>query len=237
LTTKAPTEWWGRLREPFPPEVIGKLPRISCFDCSTVGKTAKRARDKHCDRHEVKQCSECGNYLTTAHIHLDYVGHATTTDRLLKVDPAWSWKPMATEPDTGFPKFDSSGGLWILLTIHGVTRPGYGDGNSPKVVIGDAIRNAAMRFGVALDLWAKEDLQAVEESTLDVKEPDREFINDDQRTKLTDLAGPDGFRMSADQLRDVIEECTGQRNARKIRRYQFDAVLAAVEMAGRGMIA
>ena len=37
-------------------------------------------------------------------------------------------------------------------------RIGVGDGKSAKECIGDAIRNAAMRFGVALDLWAKDDL-------------------------------------------------------------------------------
>src|SRR5690606_32615245 len=42
--------------------------------------------------------------------------------------------------------------------ICGVTRIGVGDGKSAKECIGDAIRNAAMRFGVALDLWAKEAL-------------------------------------------------------------------------------
>ena len=36
-----------------------------------------------------------------------------------------------------------------------------------KQLISDAIRNAAMRFGVALDLWAKEDLHAGK--TADVK--------------------------------------------------------------------
>jgi hypothetical protein len=57
----------------------------------------------------------------------------------------------------------TNGGLWIELTVCGVTRPGFGDdgnGKGMKEVIGDAIRNAAMRFGVALDLWAKEDLHA-----------------------------------------------------------------------------
>ena len=50
------------------------------------------------------------------------------------------------------------GNLWIRLTVAGVTRIGVGDGKSMKEIIGDAIRNSAMRFGVALDLWAKEDL-------------------------------------------------------------------------------
>ena len=30
----------------------------------------------------VRQCEECGGYLTTAHMHLDYVGHAETWDEL-----------------------------------------------------------------------------------------------------------------------------------------------------------
>jgi hypothetical protein len=88
---------------------------------------------------------------------LDYVGHAAVTDRLLTVDPNWSWEPFSVGPD-GLPALDRSNNLWIRLTICGVTRIGVGDGKSAKECIGDAIRNAAMRFGVALDLWAKEDL-------------------------------------------------------------------------------
>lgn len=88
---------------------------------------------------------------------LDYVGHAAVTDRLLTVDPNWSWEPLALGPD-GLPALDRSGNLWIKLTVCGVTRIGVGDGKNAKECIGDAVRNAAMRFGVALDLWAKENL-------------------------------------------------------------------------------
>lgn len=90
-------------------------------------------------------------------IMLDYVGHAAVTDRLLTVDPEWTWEPFALD-DHGLPALDRSGNLWIRLTICGQTRIGVGDGKSAKECIGDAIRNAAMRFGVALDLWAKENL-------------------------------------------------------------------------------
>lgn len=143
------------LREPFRPEQVGKLPRITCGDCS-------KASGKVCAKHEKKRCGECGSWITTAHIHLDYVGHAAATDRLLTVDPFWTWEPFAYDVD-GLPAFDAHGGMWIKLTIAGVTRPGYGDqtnGKGVKEVIGDAIRNGAMRFGVALDLWSKEDLHA-----------------------------------------------------------------------------
>jgi hypothetical protein len=59
---------------------------------------------------------------------------------------------------------DGQGGMWIRLTVCGVTRLGYGHagdktgGDAIKEVIGDALRNAAMRFGAALDLWHKGDL-------------------------------------------------------------------------------
>ena len=131
----------AQLRAPFKKEQIGKLP-----------KPTKKDNPKG-------RCNECGGYHGLPAVHLDYVGHAAATDRLLQVDPAWTWKPMAQGPN-GEPLL-TNGGLWIELTVCGVTRPGFGDegnGKGMKEVIGDAIRNAAMRFGVALDLWAKEDL-------------------------------------------------------------------------------
>ena len=99
--------------------------------------------------------------LPTSGMQLDYVSHAWVTDRLLQVDPLWIWKPLAFT-DAGLPAFDLNGGLWIELTVCGVTRYGYGEPQGrdkfdmTKGAIGNAIRNAAMRFGVALDLWAKE---------------------------------------------------------------------------------
>lgn len=91
-------------------------------------------------------------------VMLDYVGHAAVTDRLLTVDPEWSWD-FALHRADGTPILDDgSGNLWITLTICGVTRKGVGDGKNAKERIGDALRNAAMRFGVGLDLWAKENL-------------------------------------------------------------------------------
>lgn len=93
-------------------------------------------------------------------VELDYVGHAALTARLLDVDPLWTWEPLALTKD-GLPLFDESGGLWIRLTVCEMTRLGYGHagskkgGDAIKEIIGDALRNAAMRFGAALDLWHK----------------------------------------------------------------------------------
>ena len=101
-------------------------------------------------------------------IMLDYVGHAALTDRLLDTDPLWDWEPLAFDV-RGLPALDEVGGLWIKLTVCGKTRLGYGDaggkkgGNAVKELIGDALRNAAMRFGAALDLWHKGDLHLDDE--------------------------------------------------------------------------
>jgi hypothetical protein len=92
---------------------------------------------------------------------LSYVGHAAVTDRLLQVDPEWNWEPFSVD-ETGLPAIHR-GHLWIKLTVCGVTRIGVGDGSSLKECIGDAIRNAAMRFGVALDLWSKDELEQTRE--------------------------------------------------------------------------
>jgi hypothetical protein len=139
------------LRQPFPEESVGKLPKSTCRECSN-------AQNKRCERHPwVYGCPDCKGNHSTATVHLDYVGHAAVTDRLLTVDPLWSWEPMALGPD-GLPALDRAGNLWIRLTIHGASRLGVGDGRNAKEQIGDAIRNAAMRFGVALDLWTKDDL-------------------------------------------------------------------------------
>lgn len=149
------------LRAPFPLSSIGKLPRVTCRAC-------RDAPGKVCERHTKSKCGDCDNYITTAHIHLDYVGHADLTDRLLQVDPEWSWEPMGTD-ERGAPLIDGNGGLWIRLTVAGVTRIGYGHpdgkrgGDAIKEAIGDALRNAAMRFGVALDLWRKEPAQTDDE--------------------------------------------------------------------------
>jgi hypothetical protein len=147
------------LREPFPPNQISKLPKES----------KKQREEREADRSKGVSCTVCGGWHHKNAVHLDYVGHAALTDRLLDVDPNWGWEPVAFRD--GLPAFDQTGGLWIKLTVCGVTRLGYGHaaakpqmdpGAREKEVIGDALRNAAMRFGAALDLWHKGDLHAHE---------------------------------------------------------------------------
>lgn len=148
------------LREPFPAEKIGKLPKLTCGDCSD--------KQKNCQKHQRRTCKTCKAYVSTAHTHLDFVGHADVTDRLLAVDPDWSWAPLSIN-ESGLPMLDGNNGMWIKLTVGGKTLLGYGHagakrgGDAVKETIGDAIRNAAMRFGVALDMWRKEAPEPVSE--------------------------------------------------------------------------
>ena len=95
---------------------------------------------------------------------LDYVGHAAVTDRLLSVDREWCWEPDRM-PD-GRWDVGTVGTETVLtgtLTVCGVSRPCVGIASTKsfelhKQLQSDAIRNGAMRFGVALDLWSKEDI-------------------------------------------------------------------------------
>lgn len=117
------------LRAPFAAEAIGKLPRGGA--------------------------------------ELDFVGHAAVVDRLLAVDPGWSWEPFSVDekgcPTIVWAQDRKEAWMWGKLTVCGVTRIECGTCSSttfdvPKQLISDFLRRAAMRFGVALDLWSRQEL-------------------------------------------------------------------------------
>lgn len=122
---------WAELRKPFPKEVIGQLPRGG--------------------------------------IKLDFVGHAAVTDRLNTVvgPENWSLEPLAFNED-GTPVITLARNkaiMWARLTILGASKICVGTTEANKFdvekeLIGDALRNGAMRFGVALDLWTKDELES-----------------------------------------------------------------------------
>jgi hypothetical protein len=99
----------------------------------------------------------------------DYISHALVTERLNEVCPGWS-----LEITQVFTYSDTNGrlhceGVMVALTIDGVTRMEMGgpqriggpQGNNGresfmlecKNAVSDALKRAAMRFGVALYLW------------------------------------------------------------------------------------
>ena len=199
MTTKTePKTGLALLREPFAPHQINKLPKPYKADSQKA------------------QCRECGGYHGMPAVHLDYVGHAALTDRLLEVDPEWFWEPVAFTPE-GLPAFDKDGGLWIRLTICGVTRLGYGDaqgkrgGNAVKEAIGDALRNAGMRFGAALDLWHKGDLHDAAEEQGQGQAPAEPAPA--PRTISRTPALPEE---QLQHWRDLIEKCTTKAELRDL---------------------
>ncbi|MFI0156260.1 hypothetical protein [Streptomyces lydicus] len=149
-----------KLREAFPPSEIRHMPRVWCRAC--------KGSQGGCQQHPASKCDKCGQKMPRGgHIDLRFVGHAEATNRLLNVDPFWDWEPLTVD-ERGLPQVDGYQGMWIRLTVCGMTRLGYGHadgktgGDAVKEVIGDAIRNAGMRFGMALDLWTTSDLEKVE---------------------------------------------------------------------------
>jgi len=163
------------MRDPIPPRLINKLPK----------PTKQQTDEVKADYKKGVRCDICGGWHHPKVVHLDYFGHAALTSMLLDVDPNWTWEPLALGQD-GLPVIDKDGGMWIKLTVLGVTRLGYGDaqgktgGDAMKERIGDALRNAAMRFGAALELWHKGDLHGEEPVVI-------EYITADQVTVLDDL--------------------------------------------------
>lgn len=107
---------------------------------------------------------------------LPYVGHAEITRLLCTVDPTWTWaplevrdgRPVTTRHRGTIPRRDREPievemvTLWGQLTILGTTRLAVGsvEAHKPdldKELVGDLLRNGAMRFGIGLGLWLKED--------------------------------------------------------------------------------
>lgn len=100
-------------------------------------------------------------YLPKGGVNLAYMGHAEVTLALLEIDPLWTWEPLHIVD--GVPviiKEQNRFAMWAKLTVHGKTIIGVGTcetrkGDPEKELIGDFLRNAAMRFGIGTKLWSK----------------------------------------------------------------------------------
>lgn len=96
-------------------------------------------------------------------INLAYVSHAEITRILIEIDPMWNWQPIAWVD--GRPAIHEANGvatMWGTLTLLGKSLVGVGSvrsdkPDSDKELVGDFLRNAAMRFGICLSLWSKQD--------------------------------------------------------------------------------
>lgn len=209
----------AKLREPFPEHHISKLPKPTKAQTDEVRADFKKG----------VRCEVCGGWHHPKVVHLDYVGHAALTDRLLDSDMEWSWEPLAVD-QYGLPAFDGNNGLWIRLTVQGVSRLGYGSadgktgGDAIKEIIGDALRNAAMRFGAALDLWHKGDLH-IDEAATPVEAEKSPYITPAQELHMEDLARDIGVDLS----QWLIKAGIASGKAKDLEAEHFDAAVKAIE--------
>jgi hypothetical protein len=102
--------------------------------------------------------------LPRGNIQLDYVGHAEITRILTEIDPLWKLEPLKIDDD-GLPACRVENGMAHMmgaLTLLGHTRLGVGSAPHNKQDLfkelwSDLIRNTAMRFGICVSLWSKEE--------------------------------------------------------------------------------
>lgn len=146
---------WEALRAPFPEDQLELKPQPLKRNDEKKGRCGEDAFASADGMH-------CGGWHARA-IHLTYVGHAGITDRLNEVcgEANWSLEPLSYGPD-GLPVI-RNGQLWVKLTIWGITKIEVGDADGRggyeegKVIWSDALKRAAMRFGIGTYLWSKSD--------------------------------------------------------------------------------
>ena len=104
---------------------------------------------------------------------LSYVSQAAVTDRLNQAAPGWTYdvEPVVVDGKDGLPHVVAVLGT---MTVGGVARSEVGAVDSPssygqelKEAISDFVRRGAMRFGVAIALWAPELVGATGDPTPD----------------------------------------------------------------------
>ena len=202
------------LRKPFEAHQISKLPKPTKAQTDEVKANFKSG----------VRCEICNGWHHPKVVHLDYVGHAALTDRLLEADPEWVWEPLAFD-DRGIPVVDKDGGMWIRLTVCGVSRLGYGDSqektgaNATKERIGDALRNAAMRFGAALDLWHKGILH-MDEDEQEKEQPIKvsELHNQNYYDTLNLIRDSDSIETIASHLKSAVRDGASKNQLEELRR-------------------
>lgn len=136
---------------------------------------------------------------------LAYVGHGEITRILCEIDPWWTWEPLGVENGRpvihihrgSIPRRDKEpiavdmATMWGTLTLNGVSRLAVGsvEAHKPdldKELVSDLIRNGAMRFGVALGLWIKDNHQAPATAVEKPAEPRNSHPSDQHPDGMTE---------------------------------------------------
>lgn len=185
-------------------------------------------------------CKECGKYHGLPAMHLDFMGHADLTMALIEIDPLWTWEPGAVDPETGGPMVTQQGKryvMWAKMTLLGKTLPGVGtcEVTKPepeKELIGDFLRNAAMRFGVATMLWSKAE-QADPTGSDATGGYERRPSNARPAASPTTAAGATFRTREEAQIREMVDALEGeaQANFKAAFKEQFGESLTKLDKA------
>lgn len=138
---------------------------------------------------------------------MSYVGHADITRILIEIDPHWRLIPIAWE--NGRPAMNvvnDMATMWFELTLLGTSRLAIGSAksNSPdldKILYGDALRNGAMRFGISLNLWTKQEWEDLDHNT----EPPKRTTGD--KAKPAAPAAEPTDLISKVQITQFVQAC------------------------------
>ncbi|WP_138443547.1 hypothetical protein [Sinomonas susongensis] len=195
-----PKDAFEQLRRPFAPNEIERLPKQLRKNDDNRGpcEDTPRGRQYSADRHFCGGFHARSLHLDYVG-HAGITDRLNEVDPLwdyefMHVDlPAWASAAVGALYQHGTPDaiaeagrlvklhgipISRDGGYWIKLTILGHTRIGFGDAgaksgaNATKEVIGDALRNAAMRFGVGTYLWSKSDAALAKKQAEEVEHDD-----------------------------------------------------------------
>ena len=151
--------------------------------------------------------------LPRGNIQLDYVGHAEITRILTEIDPLWEWKPLKIDDD-GLPSYRVENGMAHMagaMTLLGHTRLAIGSAphnkqDLLKELVSDFIRNGAMRFGVALSLWSKEEWADDSAPAPKKKAPDKKPA---EPAKPDSAPVSDSEKVDQDTVSRFIAACKG----------------------------
>jgi hypothetical protein len=128
-------------------------------------------------------------------ITLDYISHAVVTDRLLQVDPEYTFTPLLDNDGRPIVVLDGLApgdviGVWGRLEILGTSVVEFCGGTNLLDAYSRCLCRAAMRRGVALDLWIRDD----------------EF----KETRKEGGLGPASVPRSWAKVRELVETSSGQ---------------------------
>lgn len=227
------------LAAPFPSNELGLMPK-------PYGPKDRRTAKQRCT-YRADDGRRCGGFHENPAIHINYVPVGAVYKRLREVDPAWTWRPLARD-EHGQPILERGNGgnpvgIWIELEVCGVTRIGYGErpegstANPFKLVIGNAIKNAAKLFGVVVD-DEKDHTPPATSRRPERSEPEAPA---DVDVETGELLGPDEVQerrlraIAADRERggDYVDALARREvgSARDLTRAQIDELLTELEEA------